>query len=98
MAEIRINIDNVNQQIRQLNTAAGELNWEIQKIRSMKQDISSYWQGSGADAFVKKLDAQCQELMNLYKKITSAADTIEAAADRIMRQEEALQKAAQKLK
>lgn len=97
MAEIRINMSNINRQVRQLNDAANELKREMQNIQSAKSQLSSYWQGNSATVFAKKLDEQYQELSNLHKKITSVAATIKNTAERIKRQEEAILKATQKL-
>lgn len=97
MAEIRINMSNINRQVRKLNDAANELKREMQNIQLAKSQLSSYWQGNSAAVFAKKLDEQYQELSNLYGKITSVASTIKNTAERIKRQEEAIQKATQKL-
>lgn len=97
MAEIRININNINRQVRQLNDAANELKREMQNIQSAKSQLSSYWQGNSAAVFSKKLDEQYQELSILHRKITSVASTIKNTAERIKRQEEAILNAAKKL-
>lgn len=97
MAEIRINMRNINRQVRQLNEAANELKREMQNIQSAKSQLSSYWQGNSATVFTKKLDEQYQELSNLHRKITSVASTIKNTAERIKRQDEAILKATQKL-
>lgn len=97
MAEIRINMRNINRQVRQLNEAANELKREMQNIQSAKSQLSSYWQGNSATVFAKKLDEQYQELSNLHRKITAVASTIKNTAERIKRQEEAILKATQKL-
>lgn len=97
MAEIRINMSNINRQVRKLNDAANELKREMQNIQLAKSQLSSYWQGNSAAVFAKKLDEQYQELSNLLSKITYVASTIKNTAERIKRQEEAILKATQKL-
>lgn len=97
MAEIRINMSNVNRQVRKLNDAANDLKLEMQYIQSVKSQLSSYWQGNSATVFAKKLDEQYRELSSIYNKITSVASTIKATAERIKRQEEAIIKATQEL-
>ena len=97
MAEIRINMRNIDRQVNRLYDAADDLKREMQNIQSAKSQLSSYWQGNSAAVFAKKLDEQYQALYNQYRKITSVASTIKNTAERIKRQEEAILKATQKL-
>lgn len=97
MAEIRINIAQVRRQAQQLDTAAAQLQRELRQLSSAKQSIPAYWDGTTARAFVQKLNEQYTALDQLRREMESVADDIRRVAERIQRQDEALQRAAQKL-
>lgn len=91
---IRINMRNINSQLRQLNDAASRLNAQIVSINNMKNSIPSFWQGTAADTFTKKLENQRQELLSVKRQIDDVYQRIYNAAERIRRLEEELAKKA----
>lgn len=97
MAEIRINLEQARRQAQRLDEAASQLKRELRNLSSAKQNIPSYWDGSASKVFVQKLNEQYNELNKLCQQIEEVANDIRTVAERIKRQEEAMQRAAQKL-
>ena len=97
MANIRVNYNNVKRQVRKLNDAESQLARELRQIRTITQAISSYWKGSTATVFSQKLNSQYSELQDLQRRIDNIAETIEDTAERLRRQEEAIERASKKL-
>lgn len=97
MSEIRINLERAYQQAGRLDDAADDLGRELRKILNAKSDIPSYWEGNASSVYIRKLEEQYSDLLQLQRQLQNIASKIRRVADHIRAIEEAAQKSAQKL-
>lgn len=90
MSMIRVDYDNARRQAQKLQAAADDCDEVVRKLKAHMGQLSNYWEGESAEAFINSVQTRIRELQSIKGNIETVAVHIRRVADELEKKEREL--------